>query len=154
MWESQSFVDRSYVFPSPRYHRLEYSEGGFERAEEVGGCGYDCVTPLRRRNFSRPFRSGWPAVPPTCCVDRAPQALPSTRHPWRSRPERKAWTKPAAKESPAPVVSTGRTLNGGAETTWPSAAAMAPRGPSLTTTQGALSANSFSASRTFFFLVR
>ena len=84
---------------------------------------------------------GWPAVPPAFKADIAPQALPVIRQLSRFLPERYAWTKPASKESPAPVVSREKIGNGGILTTFLPAAPIAPSEPSLMTAQGTSAAS-------------
>src|SRR6266568_1726639 len=80
-------------------------------------------------------RDGALAVPPGAAVDRAPAAQPSAAACGRSSPSSSPAIRPASKQSPAPVASTGVT---GGRLTWyragPSAHS-APRSPSLTTTR-------------------
>ena len=75
--------------------------------------GFEKTVPRRSatlfRNASNSCSSGCPLVPPGFIVERAPQAAPTRKQSDKFDRFSQACRKPALKESPAPVVSTGST---------------------------------------------
>ena len=82
-------------------------------------------------------RPGRRSPAPMVVVAAAPQALAKSAHSRRDHPHCRAARKPAVKASPAPVVSTTSTRNGGTPHSLPLSRTRHPSPPSLSTTSRA-----------------
>src|SRR5450756_424372 len=76
------------------------------------------ISRRRKKSFTS-ASPGWQPVPPSACVEMAPQAAPYRMAASTDWPASQQWRKPALKESPAPVVSTGSTRGAGTRTRRP-----------------------------------